>query len=134
VVAEFFIFAIVTTVVNERRRDIGILKAIGFTQGQICQVFLIVGLAIGVLGGLLGVGAGILFADNINGIREVLRQATGFDPFPPDIYYFTEVPAHVGYLTPILSAAGAIACSLLFSIFPALRAARMDPVETLRYE
>ncbi|MHC5034762.1 MAG: FtsX-like permease family protein, partial [Planctomycetota bacterium] len=82
VVAEFFIFAIVTTMVNERRRDIGILKAIGFARRQICQVFLTAGLAIGVMGALLGVGAGLLFADNINAIRGFIKATIGFDPFP----------------------------------------------------
>ena len=134
VVAEFFIFAILSTMVNERRRDIGILKAIGFTPGQICLVFLIIGLGIGVSGGLLGVGAGVLFTDNINTLRDLLRETVGFDPFPQDIYYFKEIPTHLGILTPVLTAGGAILCSLLFSIFPALRAARLDPVRTLHYE
>ena len=134
VLAEFFIFALLTTMVNERRRDIGILKAVGLTPGQICAVFLIIGLAIGVTGGLLGAGAGVLFTDNINAIRCILRDSIGFDPFPPDVYYFKEIPTHIGVLTPTLTAGGAILCSLLFSIFPALRAARLDPVRTLHYE
>lgn len=134
VLAGFFIFAIVTTMVYERRRDIGIMKAIGFRQGQICQVFVIAGLAIGVAGALLGVVGGVVFADNINAVREFVKVVVKFDPFPPEIYYFKDIPAHVGFLTPILTAGGAILCSLLFSIVPALRAARMDPIEALHYE
>lgn len=134
VVAEFLIFAIVTTMVSERRRDIGILKAVGFTNGQICLVFLVVGLAIGVIGALSGVGAGLLFADHINGIREIVRAKIHFDPFPPDIYYFKEIPAEVTAVSVIATAGGAVVCSLLFSIVPALRAARMDAVQTLHYE
>lgn len=134
IVAEFLIFAIVTTMVSERRRDIGILKAVGFTNGQICLVFLVVGLAIGVIGALSGVGAGLLFADHINVIRDIVRDRIHFDPFPPDIYYFKQIPAQVTAVSVVATAGGAIVCSLLFSILPALRAARMDPVQTLHYE
>ncbi|MGD2174121.1 MAG: FtsX-like permease family protein [Candidatus Brocadiaceae bacterium] len=134
VLAEFFIFAIITTMVYEKRRDIGILKAVGFTRGQICLVFLTCGLAIGLVGALLGVGGGLLFADNINAVRDFIRQVIHWDPFPQNIYYFTEIPTHVGFLTPAVTAGGAVICSLLFSLVPALRAARMDPVQTLHHE
>ena len=134
VLAEFFIFVIITTMVYEKRRDIGIMNAVGFTRGQICQVFLTCGLAIGVLGAVLGVTGGVLFADNINAIREFIHHMTGWDPFPADVYYFTEIPSHMGVLTPVVTAGGAIVCALLFSIIPALRAARMDPIRTLHHE
>jgi lipoprotein-releasing system permease protein len=134
VVAEFFIFAIVTTIVNERRRDIGILKAVGFTQGQICQAFLAVGLAVGVAGAALGVAGGYAFADNINTIRAFVKAAVGFDPFPPTIYYFKDIPTEITWISILATAGGAIVCSLIFSIIPALRAARLDPVQTLHYE
>jgi len=134
ILAWFLIFAIVTTLVYEKRRDIGILKAIGFTRGQICMVFVTCGLAIGVLGALLGVGGGVLFADNINAVREFVRQVVGFDPFPPEIYYFDRIPAEVGLVPTLVMAGGAVLCSLVFSIWPALRAARMDAVESLHHE
>jgi hypothetical protein len=134
VVAEFLIFTIVTTIVAERRRDIGILKAVGFTRTQICKVFLTVGMAVGTIGAALGVGGGLLFVANINGIREVLKKLLGFDPFPADVYYFSEIPTRTTPSVVILTAAGAILCALLFSLLPALRAARMDPVQTLQFE
>ncbi len=134
VLAEFFIFVIITTMVYEKRRDIGILNAVGFTRGQICQVFLTCGLAIGVVGAVVGVTGGVLFADNINAIRNFVHHATGWDPFPANVYYFSEIPSHIGLLTPLLTGGGAIVCALLFSIVPALRAARMDPIRTLHHE
>jgi len=134
VVAEFLIFTIVSTIVAERRRDIGILKAIGFSQRQICKVFLVVGLAVGTLGAALGVAGGLVFADNINAIRAAVKAATGWDPFPPTVYYFKDIPAHTSVLTVLLAAGGAILCSLIFSMLPALRGARMDPVQSLHYE
>ncbi len=134
VLAGFLIFAIVTTLVYEKRRDIGILNAVGFTRWQICVVFVTCGLAIGVIGGLLGVGGGVLFADNVNAIREFIKLRTGFDPFPPELYYFNEIPVYIGFVTPAVTAAGALLCSLVFSFFPALRAARMDPIEALHHE
>ncbi len=130
----FFIFAIVTTIVYERRRDIGIMKAIGFRKRQICQVFVVAGLAIGVVGALLGVVGGLLFADNINAVREFLKVIIKFDPFPPTVYYFKEIPTHVGWVNIVVTVGGAILCSLIFSIVPALRAARMDPIEALHHE
>ncbi len=134
VLAEFLIFSIVTTMVNERRRDVGILKAVGFTRWQISQVFLACGLTIGVLGAALGVAGGIVFADNINVVRGLVRSAIGWDPFPSTVYYFEQIPTHVGVVMPALVAGGAILCSLLFSLVPAMRAARLDPVRTLHHE
>ena len=134
IVAEFFIFAILVTIVNERRRDIGILKSIGFTGGQICRIFLLIGLAIGTAGGVLGTVGGLLFSNNINVVKDLIERWTGFNPFPPDVYYFTEIPHHVDNMTLVLTGGGAVVCSLIFSIWPAFRAARLDPVRTLHYE
>jgi ABC-type lipoprotein release transport system permease subunit len=134
VVALFFVFALVTTMVSERRRDIGILKGIGFTRGQIGAVFLIIGLAIGVGGSAIGIAAGLLFSEHINGVSAIVEKLTGFNPFPPTVYYFTEIPHYVEPMSVVFTAAGAILGSLFFSIFPALRAARLDPVRTLHYE
>jgi ABC-type lipoprotein release transport system permease subunit len=134
VLAEFFIFALVFTMVSEKRRDIGIMKAVGFTSRQVSAVFLVIGLSIGVFGGLLGVGGGLLFAHYINPIREFIKWTIGFDPFPSQLYYFTEVPSHVTLGSVLAVGGGAIICALLFSIVPAIHAARMDPVRTLHYE
>ena len=134
VLAGFCIFAILTTTVYEKRRDIGILKAVGFTPGMIASVFLFNGLAIGLFGAAAGVLGGRLFTDNINSIEQFIEATTGFTPFPQKIYYFDTIPTADGWLIPILVAAGAVLCSLIFSLLPALKAARLDPIETLRFE
>jgi len=134
VVAEFLIFTIVSTIVAEHRRDIGILKAIGFTRGQACKVFLTVGLAVGTIGAALGVAGGLLFTANINAVRAGITRVTGWDPFPPTVYYFEQIPTRTQPETLIYVVLGAILCSLLFSLLPSLRAARMDPVQSLHYE
>ena len=103
-------------------------------RGQIGSVFLIIGSAIGVGGSAIGIAGGLLFADNINAVSKAVEALTGFNPFPPNIYYFTEIPHHVEPMSVVLTAGGAIIGSLFFSIFPALRAARLDAVRTLHYE
>jgi lipoprotein-releasing system permease protein len=120
--------------VYEKRRDIGILKAVGFTPTNIATVFLVNGGAIGLLGAFLGGLLGYGFAYKINEIAEVIKGLTGWTPFPRDVYYFNRIPADLSLWPPLLMAAGAIVCSLIFSVFPAIKAARLDPIETLRYE
>jgi len=134
VLAGFCIFAILTTTVYEKRKDIGILKAVGFTKGMIASVFLFNGLAIGLFGSCIGVLGGKLFTSNINAIESFIEKATGFTPFPQKIYYFDQIPTADGWWIPVAVAGGAILCSLIFSLIPALKAAKLDPIETLRFE
>ena len=98
------------------------------------MVFLFDGAAIGIFGAAVGVIGGLLFSYNINPIADFIERLTDWTPFPEDVYYFTEIPVDRGPLAPILIATGAILCSLVFSVLPALRAARLDPIQTLRYE
>lgn len=132
--AGFCIFAILIMTVYEKRRDIGILKSVGYPPAYIAMVFLVDGGAVGLLGAVAGAAGGLLFAGNINPIAGFVENVTGWTPFPQDVYYFTEIPADTGLLMPVVISAGAILCSLAFSVLPAIKAARMDPVETLRFE
>src|SRR3989339_703456 len=134
VVAGFNILAILTMIVLEKSKDIGVLKALGATTQGIMSIFLLNGLLIGSIGASAGVAIGLSIVFRINWLENFLYNTTSWRPFPPEVYYFNQIPTVVNPGSIILTVGIAIASSVIFSIYPALRAARLDPVETLRYE
>jgi lipoprotein-releasing system permease protein len=133
-VAGFGILAIFTMIVSEKTRDIGILKALGASSGGIMHIFLGYGLLLGMIGALLGTGIGLELTWHINDIEKALSHYTGADIFPRDIYYFDKIPTDVQPWSLIVINTGALLIAVVFSIFPALRAAMLHPVRALRYE
>ncbi len=133
-VAGFGILAIFTMIVSEKTRDIGILKALGASSGGIMHIFLGYGLLLGMIGALLGTGIGLELTWHINDIEKALSHYTGTDIFPRSIYYFDRIPTDVQTWSVVLINGGALLIAVLFSIFPALRAALLHPVKALRYE
>lgn len=133
-VAGFGILAIFTMIVVEKTRDIGILKALGASNGGVMTIFLAYGLLLGVLGSLLGTSLGITLTEHINEIEKFLGQLTGQDIFPRDIYYFDKIPTDIQPWNVVMVNLGSIAIAVVFSILPALRAALLHPVRALRYE
>ncbi len=131
-VCGFSIMTIFLMIVSEKVKDIGILRALGASSPGIMFVFLNYGLMLGVVGSVLGVICGLLFLDNINPIADFLSSVTGRPVFPPDIYYFYQIPTCVEIQTIVWIVIGTIAVTVLASVFPAWRAASMQPVETLR--
>jgi lipoprotein-releasing system permease protein len=133
-VAGFGILAIFFMIVVEKTRDIGILKSLGATGRGIMGIFLGYGLSLGVVGASVGMGLGLMFVRYINEIADLLGRITGQPVFDPSIYYFQKIPTIVEWHTVTWIVAGAMAIAILASILPARRAARLHPVEALRYE
>ncbi len=133
-VAGFGILAIFYMIVVEKTRDIGVLKSLGASGRGIMGIFLGYGLSLGAVGGGAGMVIGLLFVWNINGIASLLSLATGHEVFDPSIYYFYQIPTIVHPATVAWIVMGALAIAVLASVLPARRAARLHPVEALRYE
>jgi len=133
-VAGFGILAIFFMIVVEKTRDIGIIKSLGASGRGILGIFLSYGLSLGVVGSGAGLVMGLLFVAYINEIAELLGKVTGHEVFDPKIYYFNEIPTIIMPHTLTWIVLGALAIAVLASVLPARRAARLHPVEALRYE
>ncbi len=133
-VAGFGILAIFYMIVVEKTRDIGILKALGASSSGVMTIFLSYGLALGVVGGGVGVVVGLLFVKYINAIEGFISMIIGRKVFDDRIYYFPSIPTSVNPWMVFSVAVGAILIAILASILPARRAARLHPVRALRYE
>lgn len=133
-VAGFGILAIFFMIVVEKTRDIGILKALGASGRGIMGIFLAYGLSLGTVGSGAGMVLGLLFVVYINEIADLLGRITGQPVFDPSIYYFYKIPTIIDPFTVGWIVCGAMAIAVLASVLPARRAARLHPVEALRYE
>jgi lipoprotein-releasing system permease protein len=120
--------------VKDKGRDIGILRTMGATQGAIMRVFLITGSAIGVVGTVVGLLVGVLICLNIESIRQFLSLLVGSDIFPAELYFLSHLPAEMDPAETAAVVVMALTLSFLATLYPSWRAARLDPVEALRYE
>jgi lipoprotein-releasing system permease protein len=120
--------------VKDKGQDIAILRTMGATQGAIMRVFLITGASIGVVGTFVGFLLGILVSLNIESLRQFLSWMTNTELFSPELYFLSHLPADMDSSETIAVVLMALILSLLATLYPSWRAARLDPVEALRYE
>ena len=133
-VAAFNIISSMIMLVKDKGHDIAIMRTMGATRGNMMRIFMLTGASIGLIGTIVGAALGISFALNIEMIKEALEHMTGFTVWDAEIRFLSEIPAKIDWneVTTVLGMAFSL--SILATIYPAWRAARLDPVEALRYE
>lgn len=133
-VAAFNIVSSLIMLVNDKGKSIAIMRTIGATRGMIMRIFFLTGSAVGVIGTIAGVALGLGFAKNIDAIRRGLEQLSGTELWSPEIRFLSQLPAIVdaGEVTTVIIMS--LALSFLATLYPSWRAARLDPVDVLRYE
>ena len=120
--------------VQDKARAIAVLRTMGATRGAVMRIFLITGATIGVVGTVVGLVLGLLVADNVEPIRRFLAWLTGANLFPAEFYFLSQLPSRVEATDVIAVVALALFLSIAATIYPSWRAAKLDPVEALRYE
>jgi lipoprotein-releasing system permease protein len=133
-VAVFNIVSTLTMAVTEKRSDIAVLRTMGARSGSIMAIFMAHGLLLATIGVLIGAGAGIALALNISDVSLLIERLTGTKLFNPQVYFISDLPSRLLWKDVVVVSALAMVLSLLATLFPAWRAARIAPAEVLRYE
>lgn len=133
-VAAFGICSTLITIIVQKAKEIGLMKALGAKNYQICAIFTIYGFVIGIIGSSLGVLLSLVTLEYRNSFRFWLARTLGMELFPAAIYNFAEIPAVIDPIFVFLVALSGVLLSTLAALLPALRAAKADPVQTLRRE
>lgn len=120
--------------VKDKGRDIAVLRTMGASRGAVMRIFLIAGASIGVLGTLAGFVLGTVFCANIETLRQALSALSGTELFSPEVYFLTRMPAEMDPMEVVSVVLMSLTLSLAATLYPAWRAASLDPVEALRYE
>ena len=134
VVAAFNIISGLTILVKNKTRDIAILKSIGVLNKSITKIFFLVGVTIGTTATIFGIFLGVIFSLYIENIREFLSYTFNISLFPEEIYFLSKMPTEINSISILIISACSIAITIVVSIYPAIKASKLDPVQGLKYE
>ena len=134
IVAAFNIISGLTILVKNKTRDIAILKSIGVLNKSITKIFFLVGVTIGVSATFFGIFLGVIFSLYIENLREFLSNAFNISLFPEEIYFLSTMPSEINPTSILIISICSILITVIVSIFPAIKASKLDPVKGLKYE
>lgn len=134
VVATFNIISGLTILVKNKTKEIAILKSIGVLNKSITKIFFLVGFYIGLTATFFGVAIGVVFSLYIENIRSFLSEVLSISLFPEEIYFLSKMPSELNLNSIILISLCSILATIIFSIFPAIKASKLDPITSLKYE
>ena len=134
IVAAFNIISGLTILVKNKTREIAILKSIGVLNKSITKIFFLVGVIIGTTATLFGIFIGVMFSIYIENFREFLSNTFNVSLFPEEIYFLSKMPSEINPTSIIIISFCSILITVVVSIFPAIKASKLDPVKGLKYE
>ena len=134
IVAAFNIISGLTILVKNKTKDIAILKSIGVLNNSIVKIFFLVGTVIGTTATFFGILLGVVFSYYVENIREFISSTFNLTLFPEEIYFLSTMPSEINIASIFLISVCSILITIIVSIFPAIKAARLDPVKSLKYE
>tara|TARA_X000001036_G_scaffold16797_1_gene14065 strand:+ start:108 stop:1337 length:1230 start_codon:yes stop_codon:yes gene_type:complete len=134
IVAAFNIISGLTILVKNKTRDIAILKSIGVLNKSIVKIFFLIGVIIGTSATIFGIILGVTFSMYVENLRQFLSTVFNISLFPEEIYFLSTMPSEINSLSIFIIALCSILITIIVSIFPALKAAKLDPIKALKYE
>ena len=134
IVAAFNIISGLTILVKNKTRDIAILKSIGVLNKSIIKIFFLIGIIIGTSATIFGIILGVLFSMYVENLRQFLSSVFNVSLFPEEIYFLSTMPSEINASSIIIISSCSILITIIVSIFPALKAAKLDPIKALKYE
>ncbi len=134
VVAAFNIISSMIMLVKDKGQDIAIMRTMGASRRNMLKIFMMTGASIGLVGTAIGAALGIIIAVNLENLRDFIESTFNTELFPAEIYFLTQLPSKVDWTEVVVVIVMALGLSVLATVYPAMRASRLDPVEALRYE
>ena len=134
IVAAFNIISGLTILVKNKTRDIAILKSIGVLNKSIVKIFFLIGVIIGTSATIFGIILGVTFSMYVENLRQLLSTTFNISLFPEEIYFLSSMPSEINPFSIFIISMCSIFITIIVSIFPALKAAKLDPIKSLKYE